>query len=565
MNTVFQQFLRKFVLVFFDDILIYSVNLQEHLNHLKLVLLTLRNNYLFARRSKCYFAVNRVEYLGHFISGEGVATDPSKIEAMTKWPLPQTIKQLRGFLGLAGYYRRFVKGYGVIAKPLTNMLKKDNFRWTQDAKLAFQRLKELLSNTPILALPDFSKVFVVEVDASGGGIGAVLMQDHHPIAYISRILNLQQQSLSTYEKELLAVVFAVQRWRHYLLNRHFIVKIDHYSLKYILDQRLTTDFQQKWLAKLMEFDFSIEYKKGQDNVVADALSRISPIECSSLIIQQLQSELVDRIREYWLSDVSLQNLINSPQNWSKWLPMAEWWYNTTYHIAIKATPYEIMYGQPPPIYLPYLPGESKVELVDRSLRKREEMWRHYLLNRHFIVKTDHYNSHKHYKWQNGELRRKGKLVVGNNLELRKDLLVWLHASATGGHSGINATMKRVKSVVYWKGLISDVRRFIQQCSVCQQCKYDNSATLGLLQPLPIPDQIWQHITMDFIEGLPNSFGKQVIWVVVDRLSKAAHFTALSHPYTAREVAQAFMDNVFKLHGFPDSITSDRDPVFVSQF
>nr|KYP35812.1 Retrovirus-related Pol polyprotein from transposon 17.6 [Cajanus cajan] len=287
MNTMFQQFLRKFVLVFFDDILIYSVNLQEHLNHLKLVLLTLRNNYLFARRSKCYFAVNRVEYLGHFISGEGVATDPSKIEAMTKWPLPQTIKQLRGFLGLAGYYRRFVKGYGVIAKPLTDMLKKDNFRWTQDAKLAFQKLKELLSNTPILALPDFSKVFVVEVDASGGGIGAVLMQDHHPIFYISRILNLQQQSLSTYEKELLAVVFAIQRWRHYLLNRHFIIKTDHYSLKYILDQRLTTDFQKKWLAKLMEFDFSIEYKKGQDNVVVDALSRISPIECSSLIIQQL--------------------------------------------------------------------------------------------------------------------------------------------------------------------------------------------------------------------------------------------------------------------------------------
>nr|KYP32652.1 Retrovirus-related Pol polyprotein from transposon 17.6 [Cajanus cajan] len=243
MNSLFQPFLRKFLLVFFDDILIYNVNLEGHVNHLRQVLQTLRCNSLFARKSKCFFAVSKVEYLGHLISVKGVSTDPRKVEAMKNWPLPQTIKQLRGFLGLAGYYRRFVKGFGLIAKPLTDFLKKDNFLWNQEATKSFQQLKELLSNAPILALPDFSKVFIVEVDASGFGIGAILMQEHHPIAFISRMLNQQQQSLSTYEKELLAVVFIVQRWRHYLLNMHFVVRTDHYSLKYLLDQRLSIVFQ----------------------------------------------------------------------------------------------------------------------------------------------------------------------------------------------------------------------------------------------------------------------------------------------------------------------------------
>ena len=175
------------------------------------------------------------------------------------------------------------------------------------------------------------------------------------------------------------------------------------------------------------------------------------------------------------------------------------------------------------------------------------------------------SSHKHHTWNHNELRRKGRLVVRKDLTLQPDLLQWIHAGPTSGHSGREATLKRLKSVVYWRGMTKDVRIFVLNCEVCQKCKYDKFAYSGLLQPLPIPERIWQHITMDFIEGLPNSKGKQVIYVVVDKLSKAAHFMSLTHPYTATEVAQSFLDNVFKLHGFPGSITSDRDPIFVSQF
>ena len=191
-----------------------------------------------------------MEYLGHIISAKGVSTDPSKITGIVNWLLPRTLKQLRGFLGLTGYYRRLVRGYGIIARSLTDMLKKDNIVWSAQAMQAFEKLMELMSSTPVLALPDFLKVFVVEVDASRYGIGAVLMQENHPIAYISKAFNKQQQSYSTYEKKLLGVVFAVQRWRHYLLNRHFFVRTDHYNLKYILDQRWTTNFQQKMVSKI---------------------------------------------------------------------------------------------------------------------------------------------------------------------------------------------------------------------------------------------------------------------------------------------------------------------------
>ncbi|XP_028214991.1 uncharacterized protein LOC114397062 [Glycine soja] len=208
MNFVFQEYLRRFLLVFFDDILIYSKSMKDHLHHLQTFLSTMRANALLAKKSKCYFGVTLVEYLGHFITGEGVSTSPTKVEAVRNWPLPQTPKQLKGFLGLVGYYRRFVRRYSTIAKPLNDMLKKDSFSWFEEAKLAFQCLKDQLSRTPVLALPDFTKTFIVEVDASGAGVGAVLMQDHHPIAFISRSLNVQQHSLSTYEKELLAVVFA---------------------------------------------------------------------------------------------------------------------------------------------------------------------------------------------------------------------------------------------------------------------------------------------------------------------------------------------------------------------
>lgn len=256
----------------------------------------MRQNNLYAKRSKCDFATTRVEYLGHFIAAKGVSTDPNKVKTVKEWPQPTSLKQLRGFLGLAGYYQKFVKVFGGIARPLTVLTKKDSFCWSEEAHSVYDVLKIALCEAPVLALPDFNIQFVVETDACGSGIGAVLMQKGHPIAYISRHLKGKQVHLSIYEKELLAVVFAVQKWRHYFLHGHFIIRTDQRSLKYLLEQCLNTPIQQQWLPKLLELDYKIQYRQGKDNLAADALSRVEGSEVLSMALSVFECDLMTEIK-----------------------------------------------------------------------------------------------------------------------------------------------------------------------------------------------------------------------------------------------------------------------------
>ncbi|KAJ7971621.1 Ty3/gypsy retrotransposon protein, partial [Quillaja saponaria] len=211
MNEVFRPYLRKFVLVFIDDILVYSSSLEVHTQHLTIVFKELRKHSLFVKKTKCSFAVERVEYLGHVISGEGVAADRKKIESMLEWPTPKTIKALRGFLGLTGYYRKFIQGYGLINRPLIELLRKDAFSWSPEADIAFAKLKEAMTHAPVLSLPDFSLMFVLETDACGVGLGVVLMQQDRPIAFFSKALSKKHLTFSTYEKEMLAIIYAVRK------------------------------------------------------------------------------------------------------------------------------------------------------------------------------------------------------------------------------------------------------------------------------------------------------------------------------------------------------------------
>nr|GEU62195.1 retrotransposable element Tf2 [Tanacetum cinerariifolium] len=240
----------------------------------------MRHHKLFAKRSKCV--------LGHVISAKGVATDPSRVEVMSQWPVPTNLKQLRGFLGLTGYYRRFIQWYANISNPLTQLLKKNSFLWSDDSQRAFEKLKQTMVKALVLKLLDISKEFTLKTDASGVGLGAVLLQEGHPIAFLSKTLSSKHELMSTYEKEFLAVVYALEKWKGCL-------------------------------------------------------------ECYLRCMTEEQ-----------------------PKHWMKWLSLAEWWYNTNHHYAINTTPYEIFYGQCPPVDVPYVGGESKVESVDRSLKAREE-------------------------------------------------------------------------------------------------------------------------------------------------------------------------------------------------
>ncbi|XP_024010472.1 uncharacterized protein LOC112085485 [Eutrema salsugineum] len=274
MNHVLRAYIGHFVVVYFDDILVYSKNLEDHVQHLRKVLDVLRTEKLYANMNKCTFGTDNLVFLGFVVSADGVKVDEEKVKAIKEWPSPTSVGEVRSFHGLAGFYRRFVKDFSTLAAPLTEVIKKDvGFKWETAQEEAFQTLKEKLTQAPILSLLDFVKTFEIECDASGVGIGAVLMQDKKPIAYFSEKLGGATLNYPTYDKELYALVRALQTWQHYLWPKEFVIHTDHESLKHLKGQQKLNKRHARWVEFIETFPYVIKYKKGKDNVVADALSR----------------------------------------------------------------------------------------------------------------------------------------------------------------------------------------------------------------------------------------------------------------------------------------------------
>ncbi|GJU82254.1 putative reverse transcriptase domain-containing protein [Tanacetum coccineum] len=321
MNRVCKPYLDRFVIVFIDDILIYSKSRKEHEGHLKLILNLLKKEELYAKFSKCEFWLSKVQFLGHVIDSEGIHVDPAKIEAIKDWASPKTPTEIRQFLGLAGYYRRFIEGFSKIARPMTKLTQKSmKFEWGEKAEAAFQLLKQKLCSAPILALPEGSENFVVYCDASHKGLGAVLMQREKVIAYASRQLKVHEKNYTTHDLELGAVVFALKMWRHYLYGTKCVVFTDHKSLQHILDQKELNMRQRRWLELLSDYDCEIRYHPGKANVGADALSRkerSNPLRVPALVMtiglnlpkQILSAQPETRMDENFINE-DLRGMIN---------------------------------------------------------------------------------------------------------------------------------------------------------------------------------------------------------------------------------------------------------------
>ncbi|GJV09006.1 putative reverse transcriptase domain-containing protein [Tanacetum coccineum] len=274
MNRVYKPYLDKFVIVFIDDILFYSKTKEDHEVHLGLVLELLRKEKLYAKFSKCEFWLQEVHFLGHVVNQNGIHVDPSKIEAVKNWKTPTTPSEIRSFLGLAGYYRRFIANFSKIAKPLTSLTQKNQkYVWGVEQEEAFQTLKNNLCDAPILTLPDGVEDFVVYCDASNQGLGCVLMQRGKVIAYASRQLKTHEKNYTTHDLELGAVVFALKTWRHYLYGTKSVIYTDHKSLQHIFDQKELNMRQRRWIELFSDYECEIRYHPGKVNVMADALSR----------------------------------------------------------------------------------------------------------------------------------------------------------------------------------------------------------------------------------------------------------------------------------------------------
>ena len=316
MNEVFHDYLDKFCLVYLDDLLIYSKTEAEHLEHLRLILDRLRLYNLYLGIDKCTFMSSSVEYLGHVISADGIRMDPKKIEAISKWQILHNVADVRSFLGLINYYRRFIPNLAKIASPLHFLLRKDSpFVWTPECRSALDSLKSIVTSDPVLRPPNFSRSFSIHADASGHSLGACLMQEFddgpHPVAYHSRTFSPAERNYDIRDKENLAIVDAFRTWRPYVLGNHTTVYTDHRSLEYLMTQSNLKERQARWLEELAAFDFDIVYKKGSSHVVPDALSRIplSTILCASTCSSSsIDSSFSAEVQLAYRSDPMFQTL-----------------------------------------------------------------------------------------------------------------------------------------------------------------------------------------------------------------------------------------------------------------
>ncbi|KAJ9528513.1 hypothetical protein QJQ45_020524, partial [Haematococcus lacustris] len=563
MNDAFAPVLGKCALVYLDDILVMSKSLPEHLQHLRLVFDLLRKNELYAKMSKCEFMQLTLRFLGHVISAGAISVDPDKVRAIVDWPVPSSLTQLQSFLGAANFVRKFVHNFSAISAPLTDLCGKLSatfpwHSWPDHERHAFYELKAAVANVPMLRLPDHTQPFQVYCDASLQGVGAVLMQDGYPLAYLSKKLSSAEVNYTTGEQEMLALVTACKEWRCYLEGVPFTLFTDHKPLISLPTQKNLSRRQARWMELLSRFDFKLEYIPGPVNP-ADPLSRLitGPQEgatvCAMLTRRQaklscggegasgaraLEANAPAAVTaKSSLTPEITENTADTSHN-RDLVPLVTCTSDTSVHY-------------------PAAPAHP--------LGLSDQLIQGYRLDPAFNAEADLSSMYQdtHGLWR---LTGKDKVVVPNDSELRNHILHEMHDAVYSGHVGISKTLERVSRVFWWNTMRADVRYYVSTCDACQRDKASTLKPGGLLNPLSIPDYRWESVSMDFITKLPSgSHGYDAICVFVDRLSKMVHFVPCREDLKARRFAQLFIDHVYKLHGMPAELISDRGSLFTSVF
>ncbi|KAF8052117.1 hypothetical protein N665_1603s0001 [Sinapis alba] len=386
-------------------------------------------------------------------------------------PQPKSATAIRSFLGLAGYYKKFVKGFSSIAQPMTKLTGKDvKFAWSEESERSFSALKDMLTSAPVLVLPEEDQSYVVYTDASITRLGCVLTQNGKVIAYASRQLRKHEGNYPTHDLEMAAVVFALKIWRSYLYETKVQILTDYKNLKYIFTQPDLNLRERSWMEFAADYYLDIAYHPGKANLVADALS-LGRAEVSA---EKETGKLEEMVRSLHLDTLA---------------------------------------GHDERL------GFNAVDQADLLTRIRQAQGLDENLKK--VASND---KTEYQTASNGTILVNGRISVPNNQELREEIMRQAHKSKFSVHPGLNKMYRDLKRYYHWVRMKSDVAEWVAKCPTCQLVKAKHQVHSGLLQNLPIPEWKWDHITMDFVTGFPTTRNwKDAVWVVVDRLTKSAHF------------------------------------------
>ena len=528
-------------LVYLDDIIIFSKSVDEHLERLVRVLDRLRSAKLKLKPEKCSLFQKSISFLGHVISAEGVATDPAKIKAVSEWPVPTSVKEVRSFLGLAGYYRRFVKAYASIAAPLHDLTKKDrSFVWTDETQLAFETLRSALTSPPVLAMPLDIGDFILDTDASDQTIGSVLSQvqdgQERVIAYASRILDKREVNYCITRKELSAIVYSLKHFRQYLLGRHFKVRTDHAPLTWLRHTPEPIGQQARWLELMEDYDFDVLHRPGSRHGNADAISR-RPCSLMACVCRQDKST----------ANAVFTNAFASADESEK---QDEIWSLNGLRSAQESDP-DISVILNHLKLSPEKPLWEAVALQSHDVRVLWSMWPRLCIRDGILQRRFESSDGLSTLWQ---------IILPKNM--RKDFLTLAHGGMTGGHLARKRTAATVQARAYWPSWSSDLDTFLRECSACARY-YRGTAPRKVSMQTPLVGDPWFRVSLDITGPHPRSSrSNQYILTLVDHFSKWAEAIPLRN-HTAPTVARALMVHVFSRFGAPQQILTDRGSEFES--
>lgn len=493
--------LRNSVFGYLDDLIIVSEDFESHLSTLLRMSEQFRKANLTVNIGKCKFCVTQVQYIGFVIGNGGITTDPQKVSAIVNYPVPKTIKQVRGFLGLSSWYRRFIDNFSTVVAPISDVVStKKKFAWTPEAQKAFETIKSLLTTAPVLINPDFRKKFYVHCDASDCGIGAVLIQldeegNEKPIAFMSKKLNTAQKNYSVTERECLAAIEAVKRFRCYLELQDFEIITDHSSLVWLMKQPDLTGRLVRWVFKLQPFKFSISHRKGKDNVVPDVLSR-NCVECISSVT--FTGPEID---------------LNSP----------------------------------------HFMDEDYTFLKDKILREQSKYPDIKVVDNFIYIRTEHYSG------EANQEEKSWKLWIP--LKLQKDIINRAHNDPISSHGGMVKTIELIRRHFYWPGLVKDVRDHIRNCDTCKSTKTPNQSLKPEMGKPALSVRPFQRLYIDLLGPYPRSKSGFIgLLIVLDHLTKY-HWLFPMRKFTSASIIEYLQKQIFHLYGVPETIVSDNGSQF----